>query len=195
MTARAWMDLGTNLFLTALDELPDGDLDRPTGLPGWSRRHVVAHVHYNAEALRRLVHWAATGEQTPMYRDAAQRAAEIETGAQIPAQELRSLAHHSAAALAAEFDALPQGAMSRQVTTAQGRVIPPVEIPWLRTREVAVHVVDLDAGVGFADLPDDLNTALVSDAAAKHCAGGMAAPLAAWLTGRSPAAPQLGSWL
>ena len=65
MTARAWMDLGTKLFLATLDGLTDAELDRPTALPGWSRRHVVAHVHYNAEALRRLVHWAATGERTP----------------------------------------------------------------------------------------------------------------------------------
>lgn len=195
MTARTWMSQGTSLFLGTLDGLADDELDRPTGLPGWTRRHVVAHVHYNAEALRRLVHWARTGEQTPMYRDAAQRAAEIEAGAQLPARELRALARSSADALATEYDALPQRVLGHEVTTAQGRVIPAIEIPWLRTREVAVHTVDLDAGAGFTDLPDDLNTALVADAAAKHCGSGMAAPLAAWLTGRGTAAPELGTWI
>ena len=51
------MDDGTRLFLGALADLGDDDLDRPLALPGWTGRHVVAHVHYNARALGRLVRW------------------------------------------------------------------------------------------------------------------------------------------
>ena len=40
-----------------------------------------------------------------------------------------------------------------------------------------MHAVDLDAGVTFADLPGDLNTALVTDVVARRCAVGEAAPL------------------
>ena len=195
MTARAWMEQGTAVFLTAVGRLPDDELGKPTALPGWTRRHVIAHVHYNAEALRRLVRWARTGEPAPMYRDRAHRAAEIESGAQLAAARLRTVVHDSAAALAADFDALQQAALTREVTTAQGRSIPAGEIPWLRTREVAVHAVDLDAGVNFADLPGDLNTALVSDVVARRCAAGEAAPIAAWLTGRASDPPVLGPWL
>jgi len=195
MTVRTWMDHATKLFLAAVGRLTDQELDQPTALPGWSRRHVIAHVHHNAEALRRLVYWARTGEPRPMYRDAVQRVAEIESGMRWPAAQLRQLIHDSASALADDLDALPSESLSRTVITAQGRTVPAREIPWLRTREVAVHAVDLDAGVAFADLPDDLNSALVSDAAAKHCANGHAAGLAAWLTGRRTEPPALGRWL
>jgi maleylpyruvate isomerase len=65
----------------------------------------------------------------------------------------------------------------------------------MRAREVAVHAVDLNAGVAFDDLPGDLNAALAADALKKRSAGGDAAVLAAWLTGRADEAPVLGPWL
>ncbi|GAA3726550.1 maleylpyruvate isomerase [Spinactinospora alkalitolerans] len=195
MSVRDWMDRGTGLFLAAVDGMGDDALDGPTPLPGWTRRHLVAHVHYNAEALRRLVHWAATGQERRMYESADQRAAEIESGARLHPSELRALVHGSARALAADLDALPERAWSHRVVTAQGRTVPAAEIPWMRTREVTVHAVDLDAGVGFGDLPEEVNAALAAEAAGKHAAGGAAAVLAAWLTGRSTEAPDLGPWL
>ncbi|GAB3972154.1 mycothiol-dependent maleylpyruvate isomerase NagL [Actinoallomurus acanthiterrae] len=195
MSSRAWMDLGTELFLGVVDRLTDDELSAPTGLPGWTRRHVVAHVHGNAEALRRLLDWAATGAENRMYAGPAQRDAEIGAMAALPAGELRVLVHRSARALAADMDALPEAAWRRTVITAQGRTVPASEIPWMRAREVAVHAVDLDDGVGFADLPDGLAAALAADAVARHASRGSAADLAAWLTGRSAEAPALGSWL
>lgn len=195
MTARAWMDHGTKLFLAAVDELPDSEFSASSLLPGWSRAHVVAHVHFNAEALRRLAHWASSGERTPMYAGAEQRAAEIERGADMSPQSLRELLRGSATALAADLDALPADAQAHSVVTAQGRTVPAAEIPWLRAREVLVHTVDLRTGVGFADLPEDFTRALVAEVAAKRCAAGEAAALASWLTGRTPEAPNLGRWL
>jgi maleylpyruvate isomerase len=193
MTVRDWFDEGTALFLDALDGLDDKELDAPSLLPGWSRRHLVGHVHYNAEALRRLVRWAATGERTPMYESAGQRTAEIEAGAQLPPERLRRLVRESAAALSADLDALTN--WDAEVVTAQGRTVPATEIPWMRTREVAVHAIDLGTGLSFRDLPDALNTALVADVVAKRSANGEAAELAAWLTGRTAEAPTLGPWL
>ncbi|SCL20437.1 maleylpyruvate isomerase [Micromonospora rhizosphaerae] len=195
MTARDWMEQGTKLFLTAVDRLSDEDFDEPTDLPGWSRRHLIAHVHYNAEALRRLVHWAATGEERRMYASREQRAEEIETGARLPAGELRGRVRQSAQALAYDLDALSAEARTREVVTAQGRTVPASEIPWMRAREVAVHTVDLKAGYGFDDLPAGFTAALAVDAVRKRAASGEAAPLAAWLTGRTAQAPTLGPWL
>ena len=97
-----WMDHGTKLFLAALAGLSDGELDEPIGLPGWTRRHVVAHVHDNAEALRRLVAWASTGVETPMYASKKQRSDEIEHGATLPADLLRANVARSAEALAGD---------------------------------------------------------------------------------------------
>ena len=56
---------GTAFFARQLGELPDDELDGPSLLPGWTRRHLVAHVGYNAQAIARLVQWASTGWRHP----------------------------------------------------------------------------------------------------------------------------------
>ncbi|HEY8479812.1 MAG TPA: maleylpyruvate isomerase family mycothiol-dependent enzyme [Spirillospora sp.] len=195
MSPRTWMDEGTRLFLGVVDRLTDDELSAPTALEGWTRRHVVAHVHGNAEALRRLLSWAATGVENRMYASRRQRAEEIEATAALPAGELRALVHESARRLAEDVDALPEEAWRRPVVTATGRTVPAEEIPWMRAREVLVHAVDLQHGLTFADLPEEFNARLAAEAAARHAAAGQGAALAAWLTGRAREAPSLGPWL
>lgn len=195
MSTRAWMDAGTKLFLEQVAGLGDEQFGDPSALPGWSRAHVIAHVHYNAHALRRLLYWARTGERTPMYDSVEQRTNEITEGAAQPADKLRELVRESAHALAADRDALPDRCWNNEVVTAQGRTVPVSEIPWMRTREVAVHAIDLNAGAGFGDLPDELNAAVAAEAVTKRCGKGEAAQLAGWLTGRAATAPELGPWL
>jgi maleylpyruvate isomerase len=39
---------GTAFFARKLNELTDAELDGRTHLPEWTRRHLVAHVGYNA---------------------------------------------------------------------------------------------------------------------------------------------------
>lgn len=193
MSALSWMRAGAAVFSKTLDGLSDAELDEPTDLPGWSGRTVLAHVHYNAEALRRLTTWAHTGTPTPMYAGVAQRGAEIASGSQLPAVDLRLLVRSSQAALEADLAELDDEQWQREVVTIQGRTIPASQIPWLRAREVCVHAVDL--GASFDDLPQDFNAALVAEVAAKRAAGDEAAALAAWLTGRAAQAPSLGPWL
>jgi len=53
----------------------------------------------------------------------------------------------------------------RTVQSAQGRSIPGSEIPWMRVREVWIHLADLDLGPGFEVLPDAVAAALVHDVA------------------------------
>lgn len=156
-----------------------------------------------------------------MYASRAQRDAEIEVGAGRPAEELRYWVADSAAQLAGDLARLSEQAWAAPVLTAQGRTVPASEIPWLRAREVYVHAVDLDAGLGFEDLPEGFLAALLSDVAARRSAQGtgpaltltasdtggvwevtggsgaypVQAPLSvltAWLTGR-PAAGSLGT--
>ncbi len=43
---------GTAFFARKLNELTDAELDGGSLLPGWSRRHIVAHIGCNARALR-----------------------------------------------------------------------------------------------------------------------------------------------
>ncbi|MGV1007755.1 MAG: maleylpyruvate isomerase family mycothiol-dependent enzyme [Dermatophilaceae bacterium] len=171
-----WMGEGTEVFLGVLARASDGQLDGPTELPGWTGKHLVAHVAANADALRRLAHWARTGEQTPMYSSPGQRAADIEAGARRDAAALREWVASSSAALAADLDGLNEAHWDAEVRTAQGRTVPASEIPWMRTREVTVHAVDLSAvtdgrPIGFAGLPAGVCAALVTDMAGKRGAG------------------------
>jgi maleylpyruvate isomerase len=158
-----WLNQGTNLLAETVAGLGDAEFDEPSGLPGWTRRHLLAHVAANAEALQRLVQWARTGERTPMYASADQRNADIEAGSRLPAARLREWISEAAANLAEDLAALPADAWENPVSTAQGKLIPATEIPWMRTREVWIHTVDLDAGVGFEHFPADLCAALLTD--------------------------------
>lgn len=182
---------GTVRLLAAADSVPDDALAAPSLLPGWSRAHLLAHVAANADALGRLAHWAATGVETPMYASAAARESQIQTGARLGAPELRAWLAQSAAALLEQLDRLEAQQWSAQVVTAQRRRVSATEIPWLRTREVWVHAVDLDAGVGFADLPAEVLEALAADIRRSRARDGRVPPVngdpaqvVAWLAGR-----------
>lgn len=154
---------GTAYFAQRLAELSDEQLSEPTGLAGWSRRHLVAHVGYNAAALCRLLDWAATGVQTPMYASAEQRGREIAEGATLSAAALRNLFDHTVARLDEKWRNLPASAWDAQVRTAQGRLVPVSETAWMRTREVWIHAVDLGNGGRFGDFPDVVLESLLTD--------------------------------
>jgi maleylpyruvate isomerase len=154
---------GTAFFARKLNELSDAELDGGTRLPDWSRRHVVAHVGYNARAIARLVEWAATGVETPMYPSPEARNQEITFGATLSPIALRNLFDHSAVHLSVEWRDLPDANWAKKVRTAQGRTVPASETVWMRTREVWVHAVDLDNGATFADLPAPVLERLLVD--------------------------------
>jgi maleylpyruvate isomerase len=154
---------GTAFFARKLNELSDADLDGPSLLPGWTRRHVTAHIGYNARAIARLIEWAATGVETPMYASTQIRDHEINFGATLPPIALRNLFDHSAVHLNVEWRDLPADAWHHQVKTAQGRTVPAEETVWMRTREVWTHAVDLDNGATFADIPATVLERLLKD--------------------------------
>jgi maleylpyruvate isomerase len=154
---------GTAYFAQRLAELSDEQLSEPTGLAGWSRTHLVAHVGYNAAALCRLLDWAASGVETPMYASAEQRGREIAEGATLSAAALRNLFDHTVARLDEKWRHLPASAWDAQVRTAQGRLVPVSETAWMRTREVWIHAVDLDNGGRFGDFPDVVLESLLTD--------------------------------
>lgn len=200
--ALGWVERGTALLTKAVATLDEQSMSQPSPLPGWTRKHLVVHVAANADALGNLVHWARTGEKTPMYSSMEQRNADIETGAQLDADKLTSWLIGSAASLADAMAALTDEHWRAEVVTAQGRTVPATEIPWLRAREVCVHAVDLGTGVTFADLPEGFLAALIADIQAKRglsdVPAGPFAETAAYLAGRPhnlPDVPELGPWL
>lgn len=202
---------GQAFFTSKMNELSDAEFDQPSALPGWTRRHVVAHVGLNARALTNLVRWAATGVETPMYSSPTQRNDDIESSATLPVQELRALSDDAASHLDEEWRDLEPAAWAHPVRTAQGRMVPASETIWMRTREVFIHAVDLDNGARFSDFPaafvdvlgawdqrrdaeslpsvvlepTDRSSSVVSgDPASAVTLRGTAADLAAWATGR-----------
>ncbi len=154
---------GTAFFARKLNELSDAELDGATLLPDWTRRHVVAHVGYNARAIARLVEWAATGVETPMYPSPEARNHEINFGATLPPIALRNLFDHSAVHLSVEWRDLPDPRWANEVRTAQGRTVPASETVWMRTREVWIHAVDLNNGAAFSDIPTPVLERLLGD--------------------------------
>jgi maleylpyruvate isomerase len=157
------MRRGQAYWARELAELSDEAFDEPSLLPGWTRRHLVAHVGFNARAVARLVEWARTGIETPMYTSDTQRAEEIEFGATLPVEALRHLAAHAAVHLDVEWRDLPEEAWSHEVRTAQGRLVPASETVWIRTREVWIHAIDLRGGASTRDFPPHLHDLLLED--------------------------------
>lgn len=177
---------GTAYFAQRLAEFTDDELNEPTALAGWSRRHLVAHVGYNAAALYRLLDWAATGVETPMYDSAEQRGREIDEGATLNAAALRNLFTHTAARLDEKWRHLPASAWSAQVRTAQGRLVPAAETAWMRTREVWIHAVDLGNGGRFGDFPDAVLGSLLDDIVGMWRRKGLGSDLVIAVDGQVP---------
>ena len=154
---------GTAYFARRLMELRDDELDAPSLLPGWTRRHLIAHVGYNARAVARLVEWARTGVETPMYASDTQRGEEIAFGSTLPARALRHLVEHATVHLNVEWRDLDESGWKARVVTAQGRTVPARETAWMRAKEVWVHAVDLDNGGSFLDFPAEMIDGIIAD--------------------------------
>ncbi|HZK06416.1 MAG TPA: maleylpyruvate isomerase family mycothiol-dependent enzyme, partial [Actinomycetaceae bacterium] len=173
-TTRRWVEAGDAMIERILWSLgtDDPNYEQPSELPGWTRKHLLAHVAANADAVGNLVTWARTGIETPMYSSTTQRADDIEKGSKLSAEELVAWYERSARELAEGWDGLDDAQWDAQVKTAQGRLVPASETPWMRAREVLVHAVDFGDSVSFADLPADFCAALVTDIVGKRSKGG-----------------------
>jgi len=169
--SRRWMRDGTELLLLSVATLDHEQLVAQSALPGWARRHLVAHLAANADAVGNLVRWAATGEPTPMYASLEERAAGIEQGSRRAGDELSEWLRSSAEKLEAAMSSLTAKQWRAQVRTAQGRTVEAAEVPWMRAREIWVHAVDLATGISFDDLPADFLTELCTDVIGKRGAG------------------------
>ena len=164
-TLTGWAAEGQAQVERAAAGLDPAQLAGPCLLPGWTRGHVLSHLARNADALVNLLTWARTGTEARMYASRADRDDGIEAGAgrTLPEQlaDLTAAGRRFAAAAAA----LPADRRSFTVLSGQGREIPAGEVPWLRVREVWLHLVDLDAGAGLDAIPADVAWALAADVA------------------------------
>ena len=158
---REWWTTGEQAVATALGRLVEADYRGPSLLPGWDRAHLLGHLAGNADALTNLLTWARTGVETPMYSSGEARDADIARRAALPPAALDADVLAATRRFADAVAAMPEHAWSAEVRTRQGRAVPAVEVIWMRAREAWVHAVDLDAGVGFDDVPADVLVAVL----------------------------------
>jgi maleylpyruvate isomerase len=161
----AWIGDGTELFI---DHLHAADLAAPSLLPGWTNGHVAAHVARNADALGRLLQWARTGVETPMYASREARNSDIERDPHRSPQAQLDDVHATAEALARAIGTLGERAWTTQVRGASGRPFPASQVPWMRVKEVWLHAVDV--GASADDLPADLVDEMLSDVGSSFAA-------------------------
>ena len=63
----AWAGDGAAHLRGLMTRMGDDAFAAPSGLPGWTRAHVLTHVARNADAMINLLTWARTGVPTPAY--------------------------------------------------------------------------------------------------------------------------------
>ena len=68
----------TQRLVRTVDGLDDAALAAPSGLPDWTRAHVVAHLALNAEGLARVLTSRTEGRPTSMYRSDEARDGDID---------------------------------------------------------------------------------------------------------------------
>lgn len=203
--------------------LTDRQVAAASGLPGWSRGHVLAHLTDNARMFARLAEHALRGELVPTYDGGQQeREAIIEANAGRGAEDHRArLAEHTTH-LESVWARMAEDDWCRPVMFRNADVAATVYARW---REAWIHLVDLDIGVRPDDWPADLAAHAIDfllirlppgvrlhagDVDRQWSTGEQPGPivtaqvrdLAAWLAGRTPATvpsspgglPVLGPW-
>lgn len=147
------LDQATERMLTTAAGLDDAALAEPSGLPGWTRGHVLAHLARNADSYVNLLTSARTGEHIPPYASPQARNDGIEAGAGRPLAEHLDDLRGAAQRLREAMAAMPPEAWTVAVATHRGPRVA-ATVVWGRLREVEVHHVDLAAGYTPAHWPE-----------------------------------------
>ena len=111
---------GTAHYSGQLTLVDNAEFGRDTLLPDWTVAHLAAHVAYNAHALCNLLHWAETGEETPMYSSPQARGEEIARGATLIPDAIRNLHDHTLVRLDVAWRDLPEDAWNAEVNCRAG---------------------------------------------------------------------------
>ncbi|MGP4015918.1 maleylpyruvate isomerase family mycothiol-dependent enzyme [Saccharopolyspora sp. 5N708] len=199
---------GHRRLVEVLSALTDDQVAAPSLLPGWSRGHVLAHLTDNARAFARVSALALRGQLVDAYDGgSAERDAIIEGLAGRTADEHRAGVARHAAALEAVWSTVDD--WDRPVRFRNGDLAGIVQMRW---REVWIHLVDLDLGVGPQEWSDEFSCHTIDFLLSRLPAGvalrqadgprrwstgdaesdghaeinGRARDLAAWLAGRTP---------
>ncbi|SDG90686.1 maleylpyruvate isomerase [Lentzea fradiae] len=154
----------TDVLYEVVEELDESAVRGDSLLPGWSRGHVITHLARNADALVNLLTWARTGVEHQAYTSRTDRDADIEEGAHRLLQVIRADLDSACQRFDTACRELPAHAWRAEVSAPKGQPIPAAKVPLLRLREIWIHLIDLDAGIGFDDLPADFVREFLDDA-------------------------------
>lgn len=147
----AEIEAATSRLLATARTLSDADVLAPSGLPEWSRGHVLTHIARNADSLVNLLTSAATGVEHPQYASREARDLGIAAGAARPAAEQLADIEASHRRFMDAAAAVPARYWQREVRWMSGELRPASKILDARLREVAIHHIDLDAGYSASD--------------------------------------------
>jgi maleylpyruvate isomerase len=150
----------TDMFLATVESLADDEMAVPSLCEGWTRADVIAHVASSGRALVKLIDWATSGEERPLYASREARAAEIAALAALPREELIREVRDSAQDFAEQARRL-SGELAAPEVQLNGKPLSARSIVALRIAEVVVHHHDLNTAwtIEEAD-PDSLLNAL-----------------------------------
>ncbi|SEQ44087.1 maleylpyruvate isomerase [Lentzea xinjiangensis] len=154
----------TDVLYEVVEELDRTSVRGPSLLPGWTRGHVVTHLARNADALVNLLTWARTGVEHQAYTSRADRDADIEEGARRILQVIKADLDSACLRFDAACREMPAHSWRSEVTMPKGAALPASQVPLFRLREVWIHLIDLDCGIGFDDLPADFVEEFLDDA-------------------------------
>lgn len=159
----------TARLVRTVDAFGDDDWGRPSGLPGWTRAHVVAHLALNAEGLAGSLRGVVAAEPTPMYRSQEARDADIEELADDEPEELRARLMGACTEFADAAAAVPADLWGTRVERTPGgdRSFTAASAVAMRLREVEIHHADLEAGYTRHDWSPEFE-GLLLDAMAKR---------------------------
>lgn len=135
---RRWHDT-----ITALD---DAEFTAPSGLPGWSRGHVIAHVALNGEAFLRVLRLSAAEQPASMYDTAEGRDRDIDELAASSAASIRQRAIDVDSDIEEALCAFPEerlDAVAHRLPEGGGFAFALREVPQRRLGEVEIHHADL----------------------------------------------------
>jgi maleylpyruvate isomerase len=134
--------------------IDDADLTAPCLLPGWSVSHLLNHVARNADSMVRRLDGARRDEILDQYPGGpAGRVAEIDAGVGRPLEAVVADVVATADRVDAAFASFPADRWGRLGRSVYGVEEPVAILPFLRAREVHVHLVDLGTGYTPADWP------------------------------------------
>jgi len=139
----ALLDAQTELLLASVQGLTTHQVNEASGLPGWSRGHVLAHIDGNANGLARLARWARDGVERPMYISREVRDADVTLHAERTVEEHLSALTESARVLRHDLGMLDSQQLTGEVMLGNGLFISVGSLARHRLQEVCVHHHDL----------------------------------------------------